>query len=322
VLGSPRNRSDAGLNPDWPSHGASNGTFAVVRGGAAATSGGAPRTAMSGVPGTDPSPGAAARREQRSAGYCVIIAEPVSEAAAITAAAISLGMAAYAAEPGKISEELWNRASPRIVIARGADAVRALLPWIVLLQSAPNTATIALLDASRTEVVASLRCFDMWLPGATPAVIVAQQALALTELLERQAQLTGPRLVRGFDLIVDLAREEATDDEGERISLTPSEFRLLAALAVQPGRVVDFGALGSALPGHFRDADDAYNSVKVHIGRLRQKLFRATGFDGHLVSVRGRGFLFERRSPESIAGSAVAAPAAAVEGSAASVRWA
>jgi DNA-binding response OmpR family regulator len=70
------------------------------------------------------------------------------------------------------------------------------------------------------------------------------------------------------------------------------------ARAVQPGRTLDFGQLGLALPGRFRDADDAYNSVKVHIGRLRAKLAKATGWDGHLVSVRGRGFLFERRHPD------------------------
>ncbi|HZQ34777.1 MAG TPA: winged helix-turn-helix domain-containing protein, partial [Dehalococcoidia bacterium] len=112
-------------------------------------------------------------------------------------------------------------------------------------------------------------------------------------------RLAGPRRIRGVNLIIDLAREEATNNDGARIPLTPSEYRLLAALAVQPGHVVDFGQLGAALPGHFRDADDAYNSVKVHVGRLRQKLLRTTGWDGHLVSVRGRGFLFERRLPRA-----------------------
>jgi DNA-binding response OmpR family regulator len=146
-------------------------------------------------------------------------------------------------------------------------------------------------------VLSALEFFDVWLPGTTAPAVAARQAVSLLALLDRQTRLAGPRRIRGVNLIIDLAREEATNNDGARIPLTPSEYRLLAALAVQPGHVVDFGQLGAALPGHFRDADDAYNSVKVHVGRLRQKLLRTTGWDGHLVSVRGRGFLFERRLP-------------------------
>jgi DNA-binding winged helix-turn-helix (wHTH) protein len=225
----------------------------------------------------------------------VVISDSLSEASALQAALYGLISTVHIVSPVDLGEELWNTSAPRILVGRGAEGVTALLPWIVLLNSLPNTSTLALLDAGPTEILATLQHFDAWLPARTPAAIVAQQVHAMLLLLERQARLTGPRKINGVNLVVDLSREEATDGEGERIPLTPSEFRLLSVLAAQPGRVVDFGQLGVSLPGRFRDADDAYNSVKVHIGRLRQKLARSTGWDGHLVSVRGRGFLFERR---------------------------
>lgn len=246
----------------------------------------------------------------RPTGFCAIISDPSPDADSLRIAIEGFTPAVEVTPPSAISEQLWHSSGPRVLLARGGDAVAALLPWMTLLQATAHTGTLALVDTGRSEVTQVLQSFDVWLPERTPPPIVAQQIVALWGLLDRQARLSGPRLVRGHNLIVDLGREEATDPDGERIPLTPSEFRLLAALAVQPGRVVDFGQLGSALPGHFRDAEDAYNSVKVHIGRLRQKLFRATGWDGHLVSVRGRGFLFERRVPPGQA----AGPKPAAEG--------
>jgi len=239
----------------------------------------------------------ARRRDELASAHCILVAEPGPESTAIESAVAALGPAVRLTAPNDVGEQLWRNSALRVLIARGPRAVAALLPWMAFLHSTPNTATMALLDAGRGEVLSALEFFDLWLPGGTAPAVAARQAVSLLSLMDRQARLSGPRRIRGVNLIIDLAREEATTDAGERIPLTPSEYRLLAALAIQPGHVVDFGQLGAALPGHFRDADDAYNSVKVHVGRLRQKLLRTTGWDGHLVSVRGRGFLFERRLP-------------------------
>ncbi|HLZ72075.1 MAG TPA: winged helix-turn-helix domain-containing protein [Dehalococcoidia bacterium] len=242
-------------------------------------------------------PAPARRRDDLATAHCVIVADHGPETAAIEAAVSALGPSVRLALPGEVGEQLWRNSALRVLLARGPRAVAALLPWMAFLHAAPNTGTLALLDAGRGEIISALEFFDIWLPGGTAPAVAARQAVSLLALLDRQTRLSGPRRIRGVNLIIDLAREEVTNNEGVRIPLTPSEYRLLAALAVQPGHVVDFGQLGSALPGHFRDADDAYNSVKVHVGRLRQKLSRGTGWDGHLVSVRGRGFLFERRLP-------------------------
>lgn len=238
-----------------------------------------------------------AAAQPRVLGSCGLVAEQGIEAATLIDALERLGITVITAQPELISDELWRGVPSRVVLARGPRAVVSLASWLTFIHATPHTATLALLDTSRAETIETLATFDAWLPMSTNPTVVAQAVHALLRLLDRETHLTSPRVVRGYNLIVDLAREEATDGTGNRIPLTPSEFRLLAALAVQPGRTLDFGQLGLVLPGHFRDADDAYNSVKVHIGRLRAKLARATGWDGHLVSVRGRGFFFERRHP-------------------------
>jgi DNA-binding winged helix-turn-helix (wHTH) protein len=248
-----------------------------------------PSTAEPGAPKADP-----------GNRMCVVVAEQEPERADLLAALSAVASLVEVSVPENVGGQLWHSAGPRILIASGPTAVAAVMPWMALLHSSPSTGTLALLDGSRLEVIAALERFDVWMPKRTPPSVVARQVAAQWSLMERQSRLSGPRRVQGYNLVVDLGREEALNSLEERIPLTPSEFRLLSAMAVQPGRVVDFWQLGAALPGHFRDADDAYNSVKVHIGRLRQKLSKATGWDGHLISVRGRGFLFERRAPRPL----------------------
>jgi DNA-binding response OmpR family regulator len=236
--------------------------------------------------------------EARSIGSCGFVAESGVETSALEDALERLGVVIVPAEPSLVGDDLWRGIAPRLLLARGTRAVTALAGWMTFIHTAPQTVTMALLDVSRSETIASLELFDGWLPLSTNPAVIAQAVAAQLRLLDRSARLSSPRIVRGYNLVVDLGREETADGNCDRIPLTPSEFRLLSALAVQPGRTLDFGQLGLALPGRFRDADDAYNSVKVHIGRLRAKLAKATGWDGHLVSVRGRGFLFERRHPD------------------------
>ena len=70
------------------------------------------------------------------------------------------------------------------------------------------------------------------------------------------------------------------------LDLTPTEFRLLAALAARPGEVVDRKALLRAGWPDERDPDPEW--LKAHLARLRSKLV-ASGVPD-LVNVRGVGY--------------------------------
>ena len=86
-------------------------------------------------------------------------------------------------------------------------------------------------------------------------------------------------------LIVDPRQHRATVD-GTALDLTPTEFRLLAALAGRPGEVVERKALLRAAWPDERDPDPEW--LKAHLARLRSKLIAAGIPD--LANVRGVGY--------------------------------
>lgn len=86
-------------------------------------------------------------------------------------------------------------------------------------------------------------------------------------------------------LTVDTRAHQATV-AGESLDLTPTEFRLLAALAAHPGEVVDRRALLRAGWPEERDPDPEW--LKAHLARLRSKLDDAGA--PSLSNVRGVGY--------------------------------
>jgi DNA-binding response OmpR family regulator len=96
------------------------------------------------------------------------------------------------------------------------------------------------------------------------------------------------------DLILDFEKYQVLL-EGKIVALTPTEFRLLAVLAQQAGRVVDPRALLSAVHQHDYSERDAQNLVKVHIANLRRKLNDSRSPNPYILCVRGFGYMLERR---------------------------
>jgi len=86
-------------------------------------------------------------------------------------------------------------------------------------------------------------------------------------------------------LLID-ARAHSARMGGEALLLTPTEFRLLAALAARPGELVDRKALLRAGWPDERDPDPEW--LKAHLARLRSKL-EAAGAPVP-ANVRGVGY--------------------------------
>jgi len=93
-------------------------------------------------------------------------------------------------------------------------------------------------------------------------------------------------LVRGV-LIIDLAERRVTRS-GELIHLTPTEFRLLAALAERPGYTLS----GEALLLHVWGSEypDDLENVKRYIHYLRQKLEKDPANPQLIMTDRGFGY--------------------------------
>ena len=72
-----------------------------------------------------------------------------------------------------------------------------------------------------------------------------------------------------------------------RVGLTPTEFRLLSALAARPGEVVRREALVAA--GWPAGAIVHENTLDTYVARMRRKL-RAAGEPREIDTVRGVGY--------------------------------
>ncbi|GAC1320743.1 MAG: response regulator transcription factor [Chloroflexota bacterium] len=76
--------------------------------------------------------------------------------------------------------------------------------------------------------------------------------------------------------------------EGQPVHLTPTEYRLLVALASHPGEVLSRETLGLTVWG-YQDLGTGH-LIDVHIGRLRLKLRRISRLAPVIVTVRGKGY--------------------------------
>lgn len=101
-------------------------------------------------------------------------------------------------------------------------------------------------------------------------------------------------VIRVRDLVLDLARCMVALG-GEELPVTPTEFRLLVALARRPGRVLSAQDLVREALGYHEAEPRAGDLVKVHIYRLRAKLRPREGDQPYIVSARGFGYMLERR---------------------------
>ena len=107
-------------------------------------------------------------------------------------------------------------------------------------------------------------------------------------LLRRAGAPARAATARVGTLVVDPRTHRASIGETV-LDLTPTEFRLLAALAGRPGELVDRRALLRAGWPDERDPDPEW--LKAHLARLRSKLQAAGAPD--LVNVRGVGYRLE-----------------------------
>ena len=88
-------------------------------------------------------------------------------------------------------------------------------------------------------------------------------------------------------LSIDLIRREASVD-GHAVHLTPSEFRLLALLASEPGRAFD----RRQIMEHLWDSDHVAGAraCDIHVSNLRAKIERDPARPARLLTVRGVGY--------------------------------
>lgn len=94
-------------------------------------------------------------------------------------------------------------------------------------------------------------------------------------------------VLRAGDLTLDIPRLR-TDVSGRQVSLTATEFELLAALARQPGRVFTRAQLLDAIHGV---AFDSYErAIDAHVKNIRRKIEPEPRAPRYLLTVYGVGY--------------------------------
>lgn len=128
--------------------------------------------------------------------------------------------------------------------------------------------TPILMLTARGEVQARVRGLELGADDFLPKPFDFQELRARVRALLRRGKTHRSRVIRIADLIID-TESCRVERGGRQIPLTPREYSLLEALAVQEGDVLSRETIQERVWG---DSDSYSNTVEVHIAALRRKI--------------------------------------------------
>jgi two-component system KDP operon response regulator KdpE len=102
------------------------------------------------------------------------------------------------------------------------------------------------------------------------------------------------KIVVDKDLIIDFNKREVWV-RGEKVTLRPTEYRLLYHLVNNAGRLMNHDTLLSKVWGHEYRDESQY--VRLYITYLRQKLERDPAHPKYILTERGVGYRFRELEP-------------------------
>ncbi|MEX5634854.1 response regulator [Parafrankia sp. FMc2] len=167
----------------------------------------------------------------------------------------------------------------------GIDVIRGLRGWtrvpiIVLSGRTSGPEKIAALDAGADDYVTK--------PFSVEELLARMRAVSRRS----PAAETGPAVDVGGYRVDFAARSVTARAEGTPpVHLTPTEWRLLDALARDPGKLVSSRALVSEVWGPTYPDDTS--SLRLYINRLRRKLEPDPTRPRHLTTEPGMGYRFQ-----------------------------
>jgi len=155
-----------------------------------------------------------------------------------------------------------------------------------------NTTPILMLTA-RDAVEERVRGLETGADDYLPKPFDFSELLARVRALLRRDKIHRARVVRIDDLEIDTTAGRVFRD-GRELFLSPREYTLLEALALNEGRVLTREMIQERV---WRDGESYSNTVDVHIGALRRKL-DAGGRARLIQTVHGVGYTLRASSPE------------------------
>jgi len=158
------------------------------------------------------------------------------------------------------------------------------------LREADNTVPIIMLTARDAEVDRVLNLelgADDYIPKPFSKAELVSRVRALLRRREYDRADPSAAIRQLGGLRLDLGRHQLVVDE-RPVTLTPSEFKLLALLAEQPERVFTRRQIMQHLWESEYVGDE--HSCDVHVSNIRRKIEREPSRPHRLVTVRGVGY--------------------------------
>ena len=150
------------------------------------------------------------------------------------------------------------------------------VPIVVLSARTGETEKIAALDAGADDYLTK--------PFGVGELLARVRA---TLRRQRAAPPEGDGVIRFGDVSVDIARRQV-EREGRPVHLTPTEYRLLAALVANAGRMVSNPQLLREVWGPSNSENGHY--LRIYMGHLRQKLEADPTQPRYLLTETGVGY--------------------------------
>jgi two-component system OmpR family response regulator len=135
----------------------------------------------------------------------------------------------------------------------------------------------------------SLGADDYMVKPASPRELVCRLKAVLKRYDRGSSSSDSVVSFENGKLILDNVRHQITKD-GQAVTITPTEFKLLVTLASSPGRTFTRDELVSRALGYQFDGYD--RSIDAHIKNLRQKIEKDPRTPEYLKTVYGVGYLF------------------------------
>lgn len=204
------------------------------------------------------------------------------------------GYQVLTARTGPEGLEAWRRERPDLVILdwmlpgfSGLDILRAI-------RAGDQTPVIML--TARAEEPDRVIGLKLGADDYVTKPFSARELVARVEAVLRRAtrRETPPGPVEDVltfgDLVIDLAGHEVTL-RGMPVSLTPTEFQILACLASQPRRVFTRAQLLERIQG---DAYEGYErTIDTHVKNLRRKIEDDPARPRYIKTIFGVGYRFD-----------------------------
>ena len=223
----------------------------------------------------------------------MLVEDDPAVAQTLTDALESSGYRIWHAENGADAKTLLEQSRPGLIIL---DLMLPDIDGLVLCSGLKSIADVPIIICSATpqkrDAILGLKLgaddfvakpFDIYELEARVEAVLRRTSQSRTV----EVSAPPPDHIRVGDLVIDRSRRRVMLG-GEPIQLTPTEYRLVSALASRPDEILSRDELAQLVWG-YQDASSG-RTIDVHIRRLRVKLSQGPVPAPAIVAVRGFGY--------------------------------